>query len=213
MPMNKDREYRNMILNVVTRDADDPNDDRQEMKVAGYASTFGEPYTLFEDQWMTFREVVDPKAFDTTDMTDVIMQYNHEGRVLARTSNGTLTVTPDEKGLYVEADLSGTELGRELYEEIRGGYTTKMSFGFAIDRTEGVKTDLEDGRVDFLRRITSVKKLYDVSAVSIPANDGTSIGAMTRNLIDGVIEEERAERLRKGKLELKKRIMKGRLSK
>lgn len=204
MPMKNNREYRNMVLNIETRaDGDEP----ETMVVSGYASTFETPYTLYEDDVIILREVVDKDAFEGTDMSDVIFQYNHEGRVIARNSNNTLSVTPDEKGLFIKADLSGTELGRELYEEIRGGYTDKMSFGFTIDRIERTRTDLEDGRIDILNRILRVSKLYDVSAVSIPANDGTSISVETRNQINGVIEEARAERLDRAKLELKKRLL------
>ena len=83
-----------------------------------------------------------------------------------------------------------------------------MSFGFKIDKEQETRTDLEDGKVDILWRVLSVSKLYDVSAVSIPANDGTSIGVDTRSKIDGVIERTRAERLERAKLELKKQIMK-----
>ena len=208
MPMKNNREYRNMMLNIETRADGEELPEKEERIVSGYASTFDEPYTLYSDDYVTFREVVDPKAFDNTDMSDVIMQYDHEGRVIARTKNNTLTVTPDEQGLFIKADLNGTELGRELYDEIRGGYTDKMSFGFTIDRTEETRTDLEDGKIDILRRILSVSKLYDVSAVSIPANDGTSISVETRGEIDGVIEEVRAERLKRAKLELKKRLLK-----
>lgn len=208
MPMKNNREYRNMMLNIETRAEGDELPEKEERIASGYASTFDEPYTLYSDDYVTFREVVDPKAFDNTDMSDVIMQYDHEGRVSARTSNNTLSVAPDEQGLFIKADLGGTKLGRELYEEIRGGYTDKMSFGFTIDRAEETRTDLEDGKIDILRRILSVSKLYDVSAVSIPANDGTSISVETRSQIDGVIEEVRAERLERAKVELKKRLLK-----
>lgn len=208
MPMKNDREYRKMMLAIETRtEGEEP--EKEERTVSGYASTFEQPYTLYSDEYMTYREVVDPSAFNNTDMSDVIMQYDHEGRVIARTSNNTLEVTPDEKGLFIRADLGGTELGRELYEEIRGGYTDKMSFGFTIDRKEKIRTDLEDGRIDILNRILRVSKLYDVSAVSIPANDGTNISVETRNQINGVIEEVRAERLERAKLELKKQFLRG----
>ena len=207
MPMKNDREYRNMMLNIETR-AEGEEPEKEERIVSGYASTFEQPYTLYSDAFITVREVVDPKAFDNTDMSDVIMQYDHRGRVIARTSNNTLEVTPDEQGLFIKADLNGTELGRELYDEIRGGYTNKMSFGFTIDRTESTRTEMEDGTLDILIRILSVSKLYDVSAVSIPANDGTTISAETRSEIDGVIEEARAERLNRAKLELKKQLLK-----
>lgn len=205
MPMKNNREYRDMILTVVA-DQDGPDEERDEKKtVAGYASTFNEPYILYEDEDLIYREQVDRSAFDETDMSDVIMQYNHEGRVFARITNNTLRVSPDDKGLFIEADLGGTELGRQLFDEIRGGYTDKMSFGFIVSADEELRTKDEDGRVDILRTITGISKLFDVSAVSIPANNGTSIGVSTRSRIDGVIEEVRAERLEAEKIELERR--------
>lgn len=197
-----DREYRDMVLSIVVDEEE--REDRDERKVvSGYASTFDEPYTLFEDEDLIFNEVVDRSAFDNTDMSDVIMQYNHEGRVFARISNNTLTVTPDEKGLLINANLGGTELGRQLYEEIEGGYTNKMSFGFTVDGEEERREEAQDGRLLITRIITSIRKLYDVSAVSIPANDATSISV--RSLTDGVIEQIQAERLEAEKLELRRR--------
>lgn len=203
MPMKTNREYRDMTLAIAEREED--VEENEEKRVEGYATTFNEPYVLYEDDDMVYREQVDPSAFDNTDMSDVIMQYDHEGRVFARTNNNTLTVTPDEKGLYISADLGGTELGRGLFEEIRGGYTDKMSFGFIVDKDEEMRTDAEDGRVDILRTITGISKLFDVSAVSIPANNGTSIGATTRGLIDGAIDKIRAERLEAERIALMKR--------
>ena len=202
MPKKNEREYRDMYLAVAERAEDEVTD---EKRVEGYATTFNEPYVLFEDDDVIYREQVDPNAFDNTDMSDVIMQYDHEGRVFARTGNNTLTVTPDEKGLFITADLGGTEIGRNLYEEIRGGYTDKMSFGFIVEKDEELRSDADDGRIDILRTITSISKLYDVSAVSIPANNGTSIGATTRSRINGVIEEIRTERFEAEKLKLERR--------
>jgi len=202
MPQKSDREYRNMYMEVRTAEEPDQN---EAMIVRGYASTFNEPYTLYEDDNWKLDEVVDANAFANTDMTDVIMQYDHEGRVFARISNETLTVTPDERGLLIEADLGGTELGRQLYEEIRGGYTNKMSFGFTVDDDEVIDTK-EDGKAITVRTIKSVRKLYDVSAVSLPANDATSISV--RKLTDGEIDRIRAERLAAEEMELRKRKLK-----
>ena len=200
MPMKSDREYRNMTLEIRTEpDAEE----EKKMIVEGYASTFDEPYTLYEGDNWKYQEIVDARAFDNTDMADVIMQYDHAGRVFARISNNTLAVTPDERGLFISADLGGTELGRQLYEEIRGGYTNKMSFGFTVDGDEEVRAKDPDGYITITRRITSVRKLYDVSAVSIPANDATSISV--RNLTDGVIERIQAERLEEEKLALRRK--------
>ena len=190
--LHEGREYRDMA--PLTRAEGD------EKIVEGYATTFNQPYELWRDNWggtlYIFREQVDPAAFDNCDMSDVIMQYNHEGRVFARTSNGTLGLDADMKGLHIRADLGGTEIGRQLYEEIEGGYTDKMSFGFRVgkDKREEVEEyDAETGMttVNVLRTILEISKLYDVSAVSIPANDATSISA--RNYCDGVAAEIKEE--------------------
>lgn len=206
MPNKENREYRNM--KIETRD-DIPGEEERKI-VTGYASTFEEPYKLFDWDGGEYWEVVDRSAFDTTDMSDVIMQYDHEGRVFARTRNNTLNVMIDDHGLKIEADLGGTEIGRELFEEIRGGYTDRMSFGFTVNGESEEREKLENGVVKYTRRITSVNKLYDVSAVSLPANDGTAIGAdatarSIRSLSDGVIEKDRAERLEAEKLEIERR--------
>lgn len=200
MAVKKDREYRDMTMEIRTAENEEAPEERKVVR--GYASTFNEPYTLFETDDWRFNEVVDARAFDNTDMSDVIMQYDHEGRVFARMSNNTLTVIPDEKGLLIEADLGGTELGRQLYEEIRGGYTNKMSFGFTVDGEDILDTKDVDGKDLTVRTITSVRKLYDVSAVSLPANDATSISV--RNLTDGEIERIQAERLEAERLRLRK---------
>ena len=202
MPMKSNREYRNMVLEIVSEENRDENNEERKL-VAGYASTFNEPYMLYEDEDVVFSETVDANAFNEADMSDVIMQYNHEGRVFARISNNTLSVRPDEKGLFIEADLGGTEIGRELYDEIRGGYTDKMSFGFTVSRDRYDEETGTDGRQYIVRTIEGIRKVYDVSAVSIPANDGTSISI--RNLADGVIERVKAERLEAERIALEQK--------
>lgn len=192
MPFKNDREYRSMTMAPV---------ENEEIKVRGYATTFDDPYVLWEDRDLVLREVIDHDALANADMSDVIMQYDHEGRVFARTSNNTLTIVPDAHGLAIEADLSGTDIGRELFQEIKGGYTTKMSWSFVVDADEWKSEKAPDGRDLETRTITRVRKVYDVSAVSLPANDATDISA--RSLKDGVIERLKAERLEA--LELRKR--------
>lgn len=188
------RQYRHTAEFRAKRDAAGAEGEKESMIVEGYACTFNEPYCLYDDGEFRIFEQVDPNAFAETDMSDVIMQYDHEGRVFARTRNNTLTVKADSKGLLSTADLSGTEAGRQLYEEVDKGYTDRMSFGFTIaeDKRE-VTRDHENNTITVLRTITKVGKLYDVSAVSIPANDGTSISS--RNFCDGLIAEIKAERL------------------
>lgn len=183
------REFRDMEIRALE------NEDTGEMLVEGYASTFNEPYLLYSEPGYRVDEQVDSRAFDDADMSDVILQYDHEGRVFARMSNGTLTVTPDEHGLKIRAMLGGTEIGRQLYKEIRGGYTTKMSFGFKVEEDiSEIHENNETGDVRILRTITKISKLYDVSAVSLPANPATTIAA--RNFGEGVIAEVKAERQR-----------------
>ena len=178
------REYRKMILEV--RETDEEND----YTVTGYATTFDEPYTLYSiGDGKVVKEQVSRNAFDNADRSDVIMQYDHEGVVFARLSNDTLKLTVDDHGLFVEAYLGGTSNGRNLYEEIKGGYINKMSFGFTV-----TDDDLAEADYGYLRTIKAIGKLYDVSAVSIPANDYTEISA--RNHIDGAIDEIETERIR-----------------
>lgn len=178
------RSYRDINIAAFERRADDSG----EMTVEGYATTFNTPYELFRMDGYTVMEQIDSRAFDECDMSDVIMQYNHVGRVFARTSNDTLIVRPDETGLHIRASLGGTELGRQVYEEIAGGYTTKMSFGFRVQEDKLEETvNHENGTVTLLRTITKIEKLYDVSAVALPANDATSISARSDG--EGVIAE------------------------
>jgi hypothetical protein len=115
-------------------------------------------------------------------MTDVIFNYNHGGKVMARTRNNTLDLTKDKKGLKIKARLDGTEEGRKLYEEIKGGYIDRMSFRF-IASENAYDSD------NHMRTIRKIKKLYDVSAVDIPAYDKTSISA--RSFFEAEAEEER----------------------
>lgn len=121
------REYRSMIMEA-------REDEEGRMVVEGYATTFNQPYVLYDGCNYRIIEQIAPQAFDTCDMSDVIMQYNHEGRVFARNKNGTLTLSADALGLKIEAELGGTDIGRQLYQEIKGGYTDKMSFGLLLVR-------------------------------------------------------------------------------
>lgn len=176
------REYRNMILEA--------NTGEDSYMVEGYATTFNQPYHLYNtNDGKEVREMVDADAFSNTDINDTIFQFDHEGAVYARMSNDTLKLETDEHGLFVRAYLGGTQNGRNLFEEIKGGYITKMSFGFTV-KDSSIKAD-GDG---YLRTIKSIGKLYDVSAVSIPANDYTEISA--RSHCDGEITEIETERIR-----------------
>ena len=205
MSNKNEREYRSMTLAVEER-----AEDSEEMRVSGYASTFEEPYLLYSDDEVEVWEKVDRAAFDETDMEDVILQYDHQGRVFARVRNNTLTVRPDDHGLFTSADLSGTDIGRELYQEIAGGYTDRMSFGFTVSEDKRETTEREDGKTIMERTILKVGKLYDVSAVSLPANPGTVIAA---RFLDGAIEEIKAERLAARELAEKRLVLMDKLNK
>ena len=202
--LKENRSYRNTQAFEIRIDQDAP--DRKIVR--GYATTFNEPYELFQyDDWdgyrVHFMEQVAPEAFDECDMSDVIMQYNHEGRVFARTSNKTLSLRVDAHGLLTEADLGGTELGRDLYEEIEGGYTNRMSFGFTVSKDSRTEDRDDENKVlTITRTITGISKLWDVSAVSIPANDGTEISA--RSYCDGVIAELTEEVRKAEEIEVEK---------
>ena len=180
------REYRSMQMEVTEAD---------DYMVVGYATTYDDPYHLYntmdkKGNEVEVKEVVSRNAFDNTDMSDVIFQYDHEGRVFARLSNKTMTLESDEHGLLVRAYLGGTEIGRNLYEEIKGGYTNKMSFGFTV-----AKDHMSYDGNAYVRSIDAIGKLYDVSAVSLPQNNNTEIYS-ARKHIDGVIDELETERAR-----------------
>lgn len=182
----------------------DVQDNPRNLKVEGYAARY-EAYLLYDwgDDGKVY-ERFEPGCFDSTDMSDVILQYDHEGRVFARTTNGTLRVAADEQGLFITADLSKTERAKDLYEDIKAGMITKMSWRF---RVGDYHVEREEGSKDVTIVHTRVPKIYDVSAVSLPANNNTEINA--RSWVDGVIaqaarsEAELEERRRKVRLKIK----------
>ena len=185
--MKDGREYRSLEMRAVG--------EPDEMIVEGYATTFDEPYLLYSEPGYKFYEIVDRHALDQADQSDVVMRYDHEGRVFARNSNSTLMLTTDDHGYKVRGLLGGTDLGRQIYQEISGGYTTRMSWAFRVSEdSREVVENKETGEMIITRRILSVSKVYDVAPVAIPANDATEISA--RSYCDGVIAELEAERLR-----------------
>lgn len=168
--------------------------------VEGYATTF-KPYELFKnDKGESIYERISPQAFNGAKMDDVILQYDHEGRVFARMSNDTLGLEVDENGLFVWADLSKTEGSRALYEDIRAGMVTKMSWKFMI-APNGDTYDAASRT--FI--VNKVSEVYDVSAVSIPANNQTSIAARKRN-VEELENEIKNKEIKKRKLQLKLKL-------
>lgn len=207
--ISEGRQIRRNDMHPEFRTVDSEN---EELIVEGHACTFDEPYLLCDwDDYKVYEQIA-RNAFAECDMSDVIMQFDHTGRVYARTRNNTLEVKPDNTGLFTRADLSKSSGGPDLYADIKNGVIDRMSFAFTVleDKRE-VTEDHENGITTVLRTITKIGKLYDVSAVSIPANDGTDISA--RNFSDGVIAEIKAERLkaqekehRKARLKLKLKL-------
>ena len=179
MPVKEGREYRTFSASEFTA-----TQEEESFIVEGYATTFDTPYDF---GFTGLKEQIDRHALDDADMSDVIFQFDHKGRVLARQRNNTLAVMPDDHGLYVRADLSGSEQGRQLWEEISNGLVDRMSWGFIVP-DDGWNYDT-DSRTSTIKKVT---KVFDVSAVSIPANQDTEI--KVRSYIDGVIEDmERQE--------------------
>lgn len=161
----------------------DEGDERQDY-VHGVPVVFNTPTCLYEFEGVKFYEQIDRHAFDSCDMSDVIFNYNHGGPVLARLRNNTLKLAINDVCMEMDAFLGGTNNGRNTLEEIRGGYIDKMSFAFVV---------AEDGDeydpTTHTRTITRIKKLYDVSAVDIPAYDTTSISA--RSFFEVEYEKEK----------------------
>lgn len=196
MPMKPEREYR-QALTIAALTGETPKRISSNYYVEGYAALY-EKYPLYDfGDGDIIYERFEPGCFDGADMSDVIMQYDHEGRVFARISNGSLIVEPDEKGLFIAADLSRTDGAKDLYGDISAGMITKMSWCFRTGEWAFVKE--ENCYVHH-----SVKKIYDVSAVSIPANDSTSINARGAGFPGGVIGKA-AEEFRAAQLEVRRR--------
>ena len=172
----KVREYRNMAYEV-RQDGDKPS-----FLVEGYASTF-EPYKLIEIDGEDYNEQIDPKAFDDADLSDVVYRVDHEGKVYARTSAGTVKINIDKQGLHQITDLSKTAAGREHFEEIKAGNYPQMSFAFTVGQ------DHYDAETR-TRIIDRIDKVFDISAVSFPANPTTELHV--RDYFNGVIEAEKA---------------------
>lgn len=189
--------YRSFEFQV--REAQIENSDSKELWVEGFAVRFNSPTVLFEMGGIEYKEQIDSRAFEDCNMADVIFNYNHGGKVMARTRNNTLQMEVREEGLWIRARLDGTEEGRKLYDEIKGGYIDRMSFRFTV-REESYDKE------NHMWTVRKLKRLYDVSAVDIPAYDDTSIEARKDS---AVLEAEAQEqRKREAAADLKKRTLK-----
>ena len=184
------REYRSMNPLIVQQRA---QGEEPDYRAEGYATTFDVPYILYEWDGVKYFEQISSNALDDADLSDVVFRFDHEGHVYARTKNGTLTLTPDGHGLKCSVDLSTTEAARQMHEEIRTGLIDKMSWAFTVAE-DSYNSETRT------RTILKIKKVYDVSPVTFPADADTDISA--RSFIDGVIEKETAERLERRRKQL-----------
>lgn len=209
MPIKDNREYRTMEL----RKAEVQEGEEKNYVVEGYATTFGDTYELYRDGNYIVMENVDKDAFKDTDMTDVIFQIDHQGRVYARTRNGSLDLSTDEHGLKTRTDLGLTESSRSVFEDIDAGLYDRMSFAFTVTKDSYTEEEREDGTVILTRSILSIGKLYDVSAVSFPANPNTDISARSKDAIDGEIKRFEAERLQAQRIKESRQALRDQISK
>ena len=180
MPIIKERQYRALPF-ATPAQSEKKNKFDSDFYVEGYAAKY-ERYVLFNDGEKVVYEEFLPECFRDCDMSDIIFQFDHCGKVFARQSNNTLTVEPDSIGLFICADLSKTSAARGMHEDIATGLVTKMSWGFMPDYNtlEVIETANE-----ITIRHHKIIKIYDVSAVSLPANNETEIQA--RNFANGAI--------------------------
>ena len=183
------REYRNMTFEV-RQDGAGPS-----YLVEGYASTF-KPYKLVEIDGEAYYEQIQPNAFDEADLTDVVYRVDHEGKVYARSSAGSIKLDVDEHGLHQVTDLSRTRAGKEHFEEIVAGNYPQMSFAFTVGEDH---YDAENRT----RIIDRIAKVFDISAVSWPANPTTELHA--RDYFNGAIEAEKAAEAERLKAEEERR--------
>ena len=207
MPSNPNREYRSMPLNIKKR----AEGEEKSYIVEGYATTFGDTYELYRDGRYIVKERVDKDAFANTDMSDVVFQFDHEGRVYARTKNGTVELNVDNIGLHQKTDLGRTSSSRAAFEDIEAGNYYQMSFAFTVTDDEYEEEEQDNGDIILTRTIKEIGKLYDVSAVSFPANPYTSISARTKELCDGEIAKIEAERLHREEIRNKREAILARL--
>lgn len=189
-----ERQYRSLLSPLAPVSTGAEKRFESDFYVEGYASTFNDPYMLYKSGTTEVWEVIDPEAFRDADMSDVIMQYDHAGRVFARQSNGTLVVEPQLHGLFVAADLGSTSLSRSMWEDIDARLVTRMSWGFMPD-WDSIEDVYDEERDVLTSTIHRVERIYDVSCVSLPADPNTEISSRAR--IDGVIERVAAERLQR----------------
>ena len=130
------------------------------MSLTGRAVVFNQPTVLYEYDGIEYKEIIEPSALDQTDLSDVVLRYNHEQgfTVLARTRNRSLELEKRLDGLYMVAELQpDITAHKDLYAAVKAGLIDKMSFGFVVAE-DGEEYD----RATHTRRITNIKRLWDL---------------------------------------------------
>jgi hypothetical protein len=151
-----------------------------KMILEGYAIVYDEP-TLIGDESYGFIESISRSAITDAAIKDVPMKYNHMDSflIIARTKNGSLTLTSDDVGLKVRAELLDTQSNQDIFKMVKSGLLDKMSFAFVVSEQEWNR----DGDIP-KRTIKKIERLYDVSIVDTPAYDKTSIYARSLEAMD-----------------------------
>ena len=202
----KEKEIRKLDIQFRAEDTEDG-----KMEIKGYAAVFNSPETY------SYTEVINPTAFDDADMSDVVLRYNHNDSfmVLARTRNKSLTLSVDEKGLFMDAKLQeDVSTHRDIFNAIKSGLIDKQSFAFTVEEDEyDYETDT--------RTITRIGKVFDVSVVDQPFYNATDVSIARDNKSDDFLkrreelriqhdeelkEEERKAKLEEAKQELLKKL-------
>ena len=185
---NPNKEIRTFnVQNLELRQEGDDN------VVVGYGSVFN----TLSNELGGFREIIAEGAFDGRLQDDVRFLINHDGLPLARTTNGTLRLSTDERGLKYEAKVANTSIGRDLVELMRNGTINQSSFAFIV---EDDSWEVRDGMN--VRTINKVSRLYDVSAVTYPAYESASASVALRSMEEWKQHEE--EKVMKENLEKEK---------
>lgn len=145
-----------------------------ERTLTGYAALYNSETRI--GNW--FREVIEPGAFRSAiaRKDDVRALFNHDSNyVLGRTTAGTLRLEDDERGLKYTVTLPDTQAGRDLWTSVQRGDVSQSSFAFTVDAEEW--RDMKD---PMPLRVVKDVHLFDVSPVTYPAYDETSVSARSQ---------------------------------
>lgn len=179
-PPKNDKEIR--LANISDFNIELRKDDGTEsgkMIIEGYAAVFDSETLIGSEDW-GFYESIDKRAFEGANMKDVPLKYNHSDAVpiLARTRNKSLSLSVDDKGLFIRAELLDTQDCIDMYKRIKAGLIDKMSFAFTV-KEESVRNDKTPHR-----KILRFDRIFDVSVVDVPAYDDTSIYARSLDRVE-----------------------------